>query len=58
MKCFLCSIVESSDDDKIVQYKWEELKGPIVKHRKVIAKGTDTPILQLKNLEAGVYTFR
>ena len=50
--------VESSDDDKIVSYKWEETKGPISSHGKLESVGAHKPILQLKNLEAGKYTFR
>eukprot|EP00112_Aurelia_sp_Birch-Aquarium-sp1_P020995 Seg554.6 transcript_id=Seg554.6/GoldUCD/mRNA.D3Y31 product="Dyslexia-associated protein KIAA0319-like protein" protein_id=Seg554.6/GoldUCD/D3Y31 len=49
---------KSSDDDKIVSYKWEETKGPISSHGKLESIGAHKPILQLKNLEAGKYTFR
>ena len=55
---FVFFSVESSDDDKIVSYKWEETKGPISSHGKLESVGAHKPILQLKNLEAGKYTFR
>lgn len=45
---------ESTDDDKIVSYHWEELKGPL-REEKVSA---DTDILELTNLVPGNYTFR
>ncbi|XP_061453759.1 dyslexia-associated protein KIAA0319-like protein homolog isoform X2 [Rhineura floridana] len=44
---------QSTDDDKIVSYHWEELKGPL-REEKVSA---DTPILKLTNLVPGNYTF-
>ncbi|XP_028937387.1 dyslexia-associated protein KIAA0319-like protein homolog isoform X2 [Ornithorhynchus anatinus] len=44
---------QSTDDDKIVQYHWEELKGPL-REEKVSA---DTAILKLTNLVPGNYTF-
>ncbi|XP_053254807.1 dyslexia-associated protein KIAA0319-like protein homolog isoform X1 [Podarcis raffonei] len=43
----------STDDDKIVSYHWEELKGPL-REEKVSA---DTAILKLTNLVPGNYTF-
>ena len=52
-RCFL----ESTDDVAIVQYKWEEIKGPI-KENSVFASATDSKILQLRNLIAGVYHFK
>uniref|UniRef100_A0A8C6X5C4 KIAA0319 like n=1 Tax=Naja naja TaxID=35670 RepID=A0A8C6X5C4_NAJNA len=45
---------QSTDDDKIVSYHWEELKGPL-REEKVSA---DTDILELTNLVPGNYTFR
>ncbi|XP_057309801.1 dyslexia-associated protein KIAA0319-like protein isoform X2 [Hydractinia symbiolongicarpus] len=48
---------KSSDDDAIVSYKWEELKGPI-KENTVFGSNTASKILQLKNLVAGEYNFR
>ncbi|XP_007439484.1 dyslexia-associated protein KIAA0319-like protein homolog [Python bivittatus] len=45
---------QSTDDDKIVSYHWEELKGPL-RETKVSA---DTDILELTNLVPGNYTFR
>lgn len=45
---------ESTDDDKIVVWHWEEVKGPL-REEKVSA---DTPILTLTNLVPGNYTFR
>lgn len=48
---------KSMDDDKIVSYKWEEIEGPI-KKKSVFGSNTDSKILQLKGLSAGVYKFR
>ncbi|PKU34535.1 hypothetical protein llap_15163 [Limosa lapponica baueri] len=45
---------QSTDDDKIVSYHWEELKGPL-REEKV---SSDTAILTLTNLVPGNYTFR
>lgn len=50
--------VESSDDEKIVQYKWEEVKGPLNDKNKMMSSGVDTPVLQLKSLVPGIYTFK
>ncbi|XP_055979011.1 dyslexia-associated protein KIAA0319-like protein homolog isoform X2 [Sorex fumeus] len=44
---------QSTDDDKIVQYHWEELKGPL-REEKISG---DTPILKLSKLVPGNYTF-
>uniref|UniRef100_H3B6P1 KIAA0319 like n=1 Tax=Latimeria chalumnae TaxID=7897 RepID=H3B6P1_LATCH len=44
---------QSTDDDKIVSHRWEEVKGPL-REEKVSA---DTPILTLTNLVPGNYTF-
>ncbi|NXJ08448.1 K319L protein, partial [Odontophorus gujanensis] len=44
---------QSTDDDKIVSYHWEELKGPL-REEKV---SSDTDILTLTNLVPGNYTF-
>ncbi|XP_048850483.1 dyslexia-associated protein KIAA0319-like protein [Brienomyrus brachyistius] len=44
----------STDDDKIVAWHWEEVKGPL-RDEKVSA---DTPILTLTSLVPGNYTFR
>ncbi|XP_064028456.1 dyslexia-associated protein KIAA0319-like protein homolog [Pogoniulus pusillus] len=44
---------QSTDDDKIVSYHWEELRGPL-REEKV---SSDTPILTLTNLVPGNYTF-
>ncbi|XP_068735885.1 dyslexia-associated protein KIAA0319-like protein [Montipora capricornis] len=49
---------KSSDDDKIVQYKWEEVKGPLNDKNKMMSSGVDTPVLQLKSLVPGIYTFK
>ena len=49
---------ESSDDDKIVEYKWQELKGPLTEKNKIIKSGVDSPVLQLKSLLPGVYTYK
>lgn len=45
---------ESTDDDKIVAWHWEEVKGPL-REEKVSA---DTAILKLTSLVPGNYTFR
>ncbi|XP_053310652.1 dyslexia-associated protein KIAA0319-like protein homolog [Spea bombifrons] len=44
---------QSTDDEKIVSYHWEELKGPL-REEKVTG---DAPILKLTNLVPGNYTF-
>ncbi|OCT94767.1 dyslexia-associated protein KIAA0319-like protein [Xenopus laevis] len=44
---------QSTDDEKIVSYYWEELKGPL-REEKVTA---ETPVLKLSNLVPGNYTF-
>ncbi|XP_051892176.1 dyslexia-associated protein KIAA0319-like protein isoform X2 [Pristis pectinata] len=44
---------QSTDDDKIISYQWEELKGPL-REEKVSAS---TQILKLTNLVPGNYTF-
>ncbi|NWI93631.1 K319L protein, partial [Pitta sordida] len=44
---------QSTDDDRIVSYHWEELKGPL-REEKV---SSDTAILTLTNLVPGNYTF-
>ncbi|KAK3699559.1 hypothetical protein QZH41_003933 [Actinostola sp. cb2023] len=49
---------KSSDDDKIIQYKWEEVKGPLNDKNKMISSGADSPVLQLKSLVPGIYTFK
>ncbi|NXI48008.1 K319L protein, partial [Galbula dea] len=45
--------IQSTDDDRIVSYHWEELRGPL-REEKV---SSDTPILTLTNLVPGNYTF-
>ncbi|KAM3933359.1 dyslexia-associated protein KIAA0319-like protein homolog [Leptodactylus fuscus] len=45
---------QSTDDEKIVSYHWEELKGPL-REEKITA---DTAVLKLTNLVPGNYTFR
>lgn len=49
-----CTIKESTDDDKVVAWHWEEVKGPL-REEKVSA---DTIVLTLKSLVPGNYTFR
>lgn len=49
---------KSSDDDKVTQYKWEEVKGPLNDKTKMMSSGVDTPVLQLKSLVPGIYTFK
>ncbi|NWI81872.1 K319L protein, partial [Dryoscopus gambensis] len=44
---------QSTDDDRIISYHWEELKGPL-REEKV---SSDTAILRLTNLVPGNYTF-
>lgn len=44
---------QSTDDDKIVAWHWEEVKGPL-REEKVSA---DTPVLTLTSLVPGNYTF-
>lgn len=44
---------QSTDDDKIVQYHWEELRGPL-REEKI---SEDTAILKLSKLVPGNYTF-
>ncbi|KAM9244560.1 dyslexia-associated protein KIAA0319-like protein homolog isoform 2-T3 [Dugong dugon] len=44
---------QSTDDDKIIQYHWEELKGPL-REEKISG---DTAILKLSKLVPGNYTF-
>ncbi|XP_078279066.1 dyslexia-associated protein KIAA0319-like protein isoform X2 [Rhinoraja longicauda] len=44
---------QSTDDDKIISYQWEEVKGPL-REEKVSAA---TQILKLNNLVPGNYTF-
>lgn len=45
---------ESTDDDKVVLWHWEEVKGPL-REEKVSA---DTAVLTLTSLVPGSYTFR
>ncbi|XP_034016277.1 dyslexia-associated protein KIAA0319-like protein [Thalassophryne amazonica] len=45
---------QSTDDDKVVSWHWEEIKGPL-REEKVSA---DTPVLTLTSLVPGNYTFR
>eukprot|EP00064_Thunnus_orientalis_P016744 superscaffoldBa00003388_g16815 len=44
---------QSTDDDKVVEWHWEEVKGPL-REEKVSA---DTPVLTLTSLVPGNYTF-
>ncbi|CAN9504213.1 unnamed protein product [Ophioblennius macclurei] len=44
---------QSTDDDKVVSWRWEEVKGPL-REEKVSA---DTPVLTLTSLVPGNYTF-
>lgn len=53
LRSYLCSS-ESTDDDKVVAWHWEEIKGPL-REEKVSA---DTPVLTLTSLVPGNYTFR
>ena len=55
--CIFLLFVESTDDVNIVSYKWELTKGPL-NDNNVFDSTSDTKILQLKNLLAGIYVFR
>lgn len=57
--CFIhithsCTFIESTDDDRVVAWHWEEVKGPL-REEKVSA---DTVVLTLTSLVPGNYTFR
>ncbi|GCC28962.1 dyslexia-associated protein KIAA0319-like isoform X1 [Chiloscyllium punctatum] len=45
---------QSTDDDRIVSYRWEEIKGPLREQK----ASANTAILHLSNLVTGNYTFR
>ncbi|KAM4687319.1 dyslexia-associated protein KIAA0319-like isoform 2-T2 [Discoglossus pictus] len=45
---------QSTDDDKIVTYQWEEIKGPLREQK----ASSDSPVLRLSDLVTGNYTFR
>ncbi|XP_072365817.1 dyslexia-associated protein KIAA0319-like [Scyliorhinus torazame] len=45
---------QSTDDDRIVSYHWEEIKGPLREQK----ASANTAILHLSNLVTGNYTFR
>ncbi|XP_067912973.1 dyslexia-associated protein KIAA0319-like isoform X2 [Heterodontus francisci] len=45
---------QSTDDDRIVSYRWEEVKGPLREQK----ASANTAILHLSNLVIGNYTFR
>ncbi|KAJ1201160.1 hypothetical protein NDU88_004975 [Pleurodeles waltl] len=45
---------QSTDDDKIVSYHWDEISGPLREQK----ANADTPVLHLANLVPGNYTFR
>ncbi|KAG8571510.1 hypothetical protein GDO81_011674 [Engystomops pustulosus] len=45
---------QSTDDDKIVAYLWEQTEGSVQEMK----TREDNPVLQLSNLEPGNYTFR
>ncbi|CAH2284496.1 dyslexia-associated KIAA0319 homolog isoform X1 [Pelobates cultripes] len=45
---------KSTDDDKIVTYHWEEIKGPLPEQR----TSGDSPVLHLSGMIIGNYTFR
>lgn len=51
---FCILFAESTDDDKVVAWLWEEIKGPL-REEKVSA---NTSFLTLTNLVPGNYTFR
>ncbi|XP_067857557.1 dyslexia-associated protein KIAA0319-like, partial [Heptranchias perlo] len=45
---------QSMDDDRIMSYRWEEVKGPLREQK----ASANTAILHLSNLVTGNYTFR
>ncbi|XP_078395439.1 dyslexia-associated protein KIAA0319-like [Cetorhinus maximus] len=45
---------QSTDDDRIISYRWEEIKGPL----RVQKASANAAILHLSNLVTGNYTFR
>ncbi|XP_002915857.1 dyslexia-associated protein KIAA0319 homolog isoform X2 [Ailuropoda melanoleuca] len=45
---------QSTDDAKIVSYRWEEIRGPFREGK----PAADSPVLRLSNLVPGNYTFR
>lgn len=45
---------ESTDDDKVVSWHWEEVKGPLREEK----ASADTAVLTLTGLVPGSYTFR
>ncbi|XP_066572010.1 dyslexia-associated protein KIAA0319 isoform X1 [Amia ocellicauda] len=45
---------QSTDDEKIVSYHWEKVRGPLQEYK----VSADTPILHLTDLVPGNYTFR
>lgn len=46
----------SVDDDRIISYKWEVLKGPTSDKTSVLSTGADSKLLQLQNLVVGIYS--
>ena len=50
----MSDLPESTDDDKIVTWNWEEVSGPLQDHD----LQTNVPMLTLKDLAPGNYTFR
>lgn len=49
-----CTWIDSSDDDKIVKYLWEEMSGPLQDH----TLQDDRNMLTLKDLVPGYYVFK
>lgn len=49
-----CTWIDSSDDDKIVKYLWEEMSGPLQDHN----LQDDRNMLTLKDLVPGYYVFK
>lgn len=51
---FISFVTDSSDDDKIVKYLWEEMSGPLQDH----TLQDDKNMLTLKDLVPGNYIFK
>ena len=52
--CVCCVLADSTDDDGIKAYHWEEVSGPLQEHQ----IDDDTQTLKLKDMAPGTYVFR
>ena len=52
--CICCVLADSTDDDGIKAYHWEEVSGPLQEHQ----IDDDTQTLKLKDMAPGTYVFR